>query len=312
MTDRPMPQPDFLQVATFIDLDLTNAIFQQVLDAMSDLVLIKGPKPRLLWANKAFCALYGMSNEQLRGIIDAPFNEPDFTQQYVKDDAYVFVRGEVLEIPEEPVTRHDGGLRFLHTVKYPLRNAAGEVIATFGVSQDITDKKRLAAQDLAIREQQFRLERQQQELALSEQQHLIERQSEVIRALSTPIIEIWDGVLTLPMLGVVDSIRAAAVMERLLTEVSQKRARFAILDLTGVSAVDTSTANHLLKLIQALRLLGAEGIITGIQPTVAQTMITLGVDLASVVTCGNLRQGLRFCMARSSEGAERQGDAAER
>lgn len=95
---------------------------------------------------------------------------------------------------------------------------------------------------------------------------LIERQQQVIQALSTPIIEVWDKVLTLPMVGLVDSVRAAEVMDNLLMQVSRKGARFAILDLTGVEAVDTGTASHLLKLIQALRLLGAEGIITASSP----------------------------------------------
>jgi rsbT co-antagonist protein RsbR len=130
---------------------------------------------------------------------------------------------------------------------------------------------------------------------------LIQRQQQVIRALSTPIIEIWDRVLTLPMTGVVDSMRAAEVMDNLLRQVSRKGARFAILDLTGVDAVDTSTASHLLKLIQALRLLGAEGIITGIQPDVAQTMVALGMNLEEIVTLASLRDGLRLCVKRIRE-----------
>src|SRR5262249_29640940 len=129
----------------------------------------------------------------------------------------------------------------------------------------------------------------------------IERQQQVIRELATPIIEVWDKVLTVPMLGVVDSVRAAEMMESLLTKVSRNGSRFAILDLTGVEAVDTSTASHLLKLVQALKLLGAEGIITGIQPGVAQTMVALGVDMEQITTLAKLRDGLRLCMLRQRE-----------
>ena len=130
----------------------------------------------------------------------------------------------------------------------------------------------------------------------------------MIRALGTPIIEVWDHVLTLPLLGVVDSARAAEVMDGLLKLVSQKGCRFAILDLTGVEVVDTGTAAHLLRLIQALRLLGAEGIITGIQPGVAQTMILLGMNMEGIVTLRSLRDGLRFCMARMA--ADKSGPKA--
>jgi rsbT co-antagonist protein RsbR len=132
----------------------------------------------------------------------------------------------------------------------PVLDEQRQVTSAVGISLDVSEARRAAHK-------------------LQEQLELIRRQEAAIRALSTPIIEVWDRVLTLPLLGVLDSGRGAAVMENLLAEVSRKGARFAILDLTGVEAVDTGTANHMLKLIQAIRLLGAEGIITGIQPNVA-------------------------------------------
>lgn len=166
----------------------------------------------------------------------------------------------------------------------PCRDAQGRIAEVVGISLDVSEPKRA-------------------ERELREKISLIARQQQVINALSTPIIEVWDRVLTLPMLGLFDSTRAASMMEDLLLEVSRKGARFAILDLTGVEAVDTSTAAHLLKLIQALRLLGAQGIITGIQPVVAQTMVTLGLDLGEITTLANLRDALRYCMTRTRDGA---------
>ncbi|WP_437666821.1 STAS domain-containing protein [Sorangium sp. So ce1182] len=138
----------------------------------------------------------------------------------------------------------------------------------------------------------------QREIELQSNLALIETQQKVIRDLSTPIIEVWDQVLTLPMVGVVDSLRISEVMDNLLTAVVNKDARFAILDLTGVEAVDTQTASYLIEMIKAIRLLGAEGIITGIRANVAQTMIALGLDLSGVTTVGNLRAGLKLCMRR--------------
>ncbi|MDI1429216.1 PAS domain-containing protein [Polyangium sorediatum] len=161
----------------------------------------------------------------------------------------------------------------------PVKNADGEVVGAICLSFDKSDSKR------ATQELQNRI-------------NLIERQQEVIRNLETPIIEVWDRVVTLPMVGVVDSARAARVMDDLLTAVSKQSARYAILDLTGVEIVDTATAAHILSLISAIRLLGAEGIITGIRPTVAQTVVSLGLDLSRVITCANLREGLRLCIRR--------------
>lgn len=130
---------------------------------------------------------------------------------------------------------------------------------------------------------------------------LIERQQAVIADLETPIIQVWDRILTLPMVGTVDSRRAARVTDDLLNQVSRTQALFAILDLTGVEVVDTATAGHMLNIIAAIRLLGAEGIITGIRPNVAQTVISLGVDLSHVRTLGTLRDGLAFAIRRLAE-----------
>ncbi|MFS8071763.1 MAG: STAS domain-containing protein, partial [Byssovorax sp.] len=151
------------------------------------------------------------------------------------------------------------------------------------------------------------------EQELSRQLELIQQQQQIIRELGTPIIQVWDEVLTVPMMGVVDSRRAADLMDDLLAEVARTRARFTILDLTGVEVHDSATASYILRMVASIRLLGAEGIITGIQPTVAQTMIAIGVDLSTIVTLATLRDGLKLCMkklaARSSDLAERGGPA---
>jgi len=114
--------------------------YRQILDSITDMVLVKGPESKILWANKAFCDFYGMTVEQLQGIIDSPVNKPDYTQQYIKDDAYVFSQGRVLDIPEEPVTRYDGEVRIFHTVKYPIFDEHGRVIMSVGVSTMISPK----------------------------------------------------------------------------------------------------------------------------------------------------------------------------
>ncbi len=115
--------------------------YQQILDAITDMVLVKGAKSRIIWANKAFRDYYGMSESQLQNMIDAPFSEPDHTLQYIKDDAYVFESGQTLEIPQEPVTRYNGEVRLFHTIKSAIRNELGQVIMTVGVARDISEHK---------------------------------------------------------------------------------------------------------------------------------------------------------------------------
>lgn len=170
----------------------------------------------------------------------------------------------------------------------PMRDDGGEFAGVVGISQNVNESQR-------IREE------------LESRLALIERQQAVIRDLETPIIQVWDRVLTLPMIGIVDSKRAARLMDDLLGAVVRTSARFAILDLTGVEIVDTATASYLVQMIHAIRLLGAEGIITGIRPTVAQTVISLGVDLAGIPTHGSLRHGLAYCIRQLGGGGRERG-----
>jgi rsbT co-antagonist protein RsbR len=153
------------------------------------------------------------------------------------------------------------------------------------------------------------LERQETEQQLREKLAFIERQEKAIQALSTPIIQVWNGVLALPIMGGLEGRRAAEMMDRLLSEIVKTRSRYTILDLTGVDVVDTATADHLIKIVKAVELLGARSVITGIRPAVAQTMASLGMDLSQLITLGNLQEGLKACMrwiaeAEGARGAE--------
>lgn len=128
---------------------------------------------------------------------------------------------------------------------------------------------------------------------------------------STPIIQVWDDIVTMPVVGLVDSVRAADMKNALLEAVSRTGARFAIVDLTGVDTVDTATADHLLRVMRAVRLLGARCVITGIQPAVAQIIVGLGLELQGVITLRSLREGLRFCLRRLGFSITREEQALE-
>ena len=128
---------------------------------------------------------------------------------------------------------------------------------------------------------------------------IINRQQREMLELSTPVVKLWDGILALPMIGTLDSARTQVVMENLLQKVVETGAQIAILDITGVPTVDTLVAQHLLKTVTALRLMGAECIISGVRPQIAQTIVHLGVDLQGVTTKANLADALALALKRT-------------
>jgi len=135
---------------------------------------------------------------------------------------------------------------------------------------------------------------QQKEMA--EKLETIQRQQEAIRELSTPVMEVWEDVLVLPIVGVVDTKRSLEIMNNLLEKIVESQARCIILDITGVEVVDTRTADYLLKVISAARLLGGYCVVTGINPAVAQTLVEIGAELTEVKTLRNLKAGLLDCI----------------
>ncbi len=150
-----------------------------------------------------------------------------------------------------------------------------------GYADELEQKNRMLAEENA--------ERARSEVELR-------RQKEAIRALSTPIIEAWNGVLALPVIGVVDDARATQMAERLLHEIVRTRARFAVIDLTGVVGVDTSTVGHLLRVTRGAALLGSCCLVSGIRPEVATAMVEFGDD-QSFQTFGTLESALRFALS---------------
>jgi rsbT co-antagonist protein RsbR len=128
---------------------------------------------------------------------------------------------------------------------------------------------------------------------------VIARQQEEMLELSTPVVTLWDGIVALPLIGTLDSARTQIVMESLLQAIVQTNSRFAIIDITGVPTVDTLVAQHLLKTITAARLMGAECILSGIRPQIAQTIVHLGINLEDVVTKARLADAFRLALERS-------------
>ncbi len=162
--------------------------------------------------------------------------------------------------------RKDGSRYWADVIISALRDDDGKLIGFAKVSRDASERKR--------------------------QEEIIEQQKQDLIELSTPVMQLWEGILVLPIIGTLDSQRSQVVMERLLEAIVSTGSEVAILDVSGVPTVDTMVAQHLMKTMEAAKLMGAECIISGIRPEIAQTMVHLGIDLSTVKTRSTLARGL--------------------
>jgi PAS domain S-box-containing protein len=137
------------------ELQDAKQMYQQILDAITDFILVKGPQSRIVWANKAFRHYYKIENSELLGMIDSEFQEPNYTQQYILDDASVFNTGRVRPILEEPIKSGDGEVHYFDTIKSPIFDTEGQVVMTVGVSRNTTERKQ-AEKALRESEERFR------------------------------------------------------------------------------------------------------------------------------------------------------------
>jgi rsbT co-antagonist protein RsbR len=166
--------------------------------------------------------------------------------------------------------RKGGGRFWANVVITALRSEDGELRGFGKITRDLTERKRM--------------------------EETLNRQAREILELSTPVVQLWEGVLALPLIGTLDSQRTQQVMERLLNRIVETGSPVAIIDLTGVPTVDTQTGRHLIDTIAAVRLLGTQTLLTGIRPEIAQTLVHLGIDLGGVVTRTSLAAGLRYAL----------------
>lgn len=173
---------------------------------------------------------------------------------------------------------------------YSLKEALLQVL-----QQEIKeDPKALFAESLKINRIMDNLSVVTFETFIKGREEVILRQTDEIAEISTPVIRVWDGILALPIIGTLDSARTQIVMENLLQEIVDTGSSIAILDISGVPAVDSLVAQHLIKTVSATRLMGAECIISGIRPEIAQTVVHLGIDLSNIITKSTLASALAY------------------
>lgn len=167
------------------------------------------------------------------------------------------------------------------------------------LEKNLTDPKELYTESLRVNSLIDKLSIMTFETFIKGREEVILRQTSEITEISTPVIQIWEGILALPIIGTLDSARTQVVMESLLVKIVETESTIAILDISGVPAVDSLVAQHLIKTVAATRLMGAECIISGIRPEIAQTIVHLGIDLSNINTKSTLAHALRTAFNQS-------------
>lgn len=165
------------------------------------------------------------------------------------------------------------------------------------LSEEMKDPEALYKQSMIINKMMDNFGIRTFETFIKGREEVILRQTDEIAEISTPVIRVWDGILALPIIGTLDSSRTQVVMENLLQEIVETGSSIAILDISGVPAVDSLVAQHLIKTVAATRLMGAECIISGIRPEIAQTVVHLGIDLSQIITKSSLASALKTAFA---------------
>ncbi len=245
---------------------------------------------RFVDVNSTWTRVLGYSVDELRGQPILGFMHPEEAEAVA---AHLRGRAAVAEIPsfESRFRRKDGEYRWLAWSSSP----PGADGLLYSSARDVTSYREVLAERESALVEKARFEADYRRVE-DELRRRLEAQQDAIHSMSTPIIQVWDDIVTMPVVGLVDSVRAADMKNSLLETVSRTGAKFAIVDLTGVDTVDTATADHLLKVMRAVGLLGARCVITGIQPSVAQIIVALGLDMQGVITLRSLREGLKYCM----------------
>jgi rsbT co-antagonist protein RsbR len=262
-------------------------LLQRVIDTFPDPIFVKDLQHRWIACNDAFCTLMGLPYADVIGHSDPDYVPPEQVEIFWQIDDQVVSTGQPNE-NEELLTHQDGRVRVIWTRKFPLKNEQDDVIGICAIITDITDFRRKQEQVAAL------------EAEITSQLEIIQGQNAMLDEMSVPVIQIWENILLLPLVGMIESRRAAQVMENLLESVGRTNSQIVIIDITGVPVVDTSVASYLVRAVQATQLLGCQSILVGISPEIAQTLVGLGVDFSRITTRATLQNGLEYGLKRLS------------
>lgn len=246
-------------------------LFDTFMEHTQDSVYFKDKESRFIRISRAGAKGMGFDDPgELVGKTDFDIFTDEHAKPAFDAEKKIMETGKPIVGIQEKETWLDGRETWVSTTKVPLKDKKGTTIGTFGVSRDITEHKRA--------------------------EQVLRRQSKEIIELSTPVIKVWDRVVAAPLIGTLDSQRTQYFMERLLNAIVETNSPVALVDITGVPTIDTKTAQYLIETISAVKLLGAQVILTGVRPAIAQSLVHLGTNLSEITTCTSLAAGLRVAL----------------
>ena len=250
----------------------TRELLQLLVDSVKDYAIIMlDPQGKVISWNPAAERLKGWRAEEIIGQHFSRFYPQEDIQQGKTEQELRVATQEGRFEDEGWRVRKDGSRFWANVIITALRDSDGRLLGFGKVTRDLTEK----------RTAEEKIRRQTQE---------------ILDMAAVPVVQVWEGIVLVPLIGTLDSRRTQQLMERLLNKVTETSSPVALLDITGVPAIDTQTAQHLIETISAVRLLGSEVVLTGVRPSIAQTLVHLGIDLANVTTRSSLSAGLRMAL----------------
>jgi rsbT co-antagonist protein RsbR len=295
-------------------------LLRAVINDLPNHIYVKDKEGRFVLTNDAHAQFLGVATvADMIGKTDFDFHPHELATQYYEGEWELYRSGESLVGIEIPYVDSTGKPGWALTSKMIWQDEQGQVLGLIGINQDITYLKQtqeelkeyrekleelVAERTAELTQANFQLqqhigERQQAEGERSRlQQELVQAQQQLIAELSTPIIPLLEGIVVLPLIGSIDTMRARDITRSLLAGIRQHQAKIVIVDITGVPMVDSGVANHLHKTIQAAQLKGAQTIVTGISEAVAETVVDLGIDWSHIETLANLQTGMVAALNR--------------
>lgn len=250
----------------------TEEMFRSLIENIKDYaILLLDPDGKILTWSAAGQRLKGWEANEIIG--------QHFSVFYPREDVEKGKTARELRIAEEEGrfedegwrVRKDGSRFWANVIITALRDKQGHLTGFGKITRDLTER----------REAEDRIKRQSQE---------------IFEMAAVPVVQVWDGIALVPLIGTLDSQRTQQLMERLLHRVTETNSPVALVDITGVPTIDSQTAHHLIETIAAVRLLGADVVLTGVRPAIAQTLVHLGIDLSNVITRSSLAAGLRMAL----------------
>lgn len=254
------------------ELRRSQHLLQGVIDNNPSGISVVDRHRRILLVNHAIERFMGHPRDAIIGKLQTDFYPQEVVDEWAISDHEVFEQQCV--ITAENIAPMSDGDHIFISVKFSLLDDDGYAYAVGNIITDITEQRRAEAERQSLQEQ------------------IIEAQQAALRELSTPLIPLAKGIVAMPLIGAIDSIRAQQIVETLLSGVAEHHARMVILDITGVSVVDTQVASAMIRAAKAVRLPGAKVMLTGIRPEVAQTIIGLGIDFTDITTRRSLEDGI--------------------